>query len=191
MKNKTTEQTLKLNYKDKIDINISPLPVENKVTADDFNVIKQQFNSLIDMLFPVGSMVMTCDGKVHPLVKRFPACFEEVNKNLTLTTHNTINEVDQWPETIGNDIIRRSDLPNEQLGSGMVSFTAVWNVIGKSPAFRGWRESPIKPASNSYWRSETATGEYLTESLNGGTEQTKFIPKSLPIRVWKVIKSLS
>lgn len=180
-----------IDYAEKEDLNTSSQQDKNKVTAADLNQIKRVVNKLSNLMFPVGSIVMTCDGSEHPVAQEFPDCVEEIAEGLSLTTHKTTST---WPATIGGTI-KQSDLPNNEIKFQFYSLR-YWasndyidqkDMINAKVYYSGKSYNKVFSHRN---ETTTGTGFTLSYHLNGNVEQTQFIPKSQPIRAWKIIKPL-
>lgn len=140
--------------------------------------------SFLNIMFPVGSIVMTADNSTHQLVLMYPRSFQEITDDdiayLAIGRYSSSSN-------ILNYTIQRNQLPNVDLSHNhsvsidTKSSTQPWNFGN----------------GGNVWNGATRLTHYTTTTnlyLNGNTAQQPLSlnikPKTLKIRVWKVISNL-
>lgn len=158
-------------------------------TTNSLNTNKLD-KSFLNIMFPVGSVVMTADGNTHALVNQYPSKFQELSDSdiAYLAIGNNSSNSNSTSFTI-----QQNQLPNISYRHNHNSGVPVW-------ADDGCRFGEIQNSGNkrlgNYDGSTngSARTDDQTFNLNGGVAQQAvnitIKPKTLKIRAWKVISNL-
>lgn len=140
--------------------------------------------SFLNIMFPINSIVISLDGSTHSLVTQFPNSFQEItDKDIAYLAIGT-----NTSNTNSRSVtIQRNQLPNI-------------NLSHRHTTYYQWRQN-IRPwnfgSGGQVWDGEQQMPEnsgYADIYLNGNVTQQPINfdvkPKTLKIRVWKVIRNL-
>lgn len=138
--------------------------------------------TIYNEMFPVGSVVMTCDGSTHQMVRLYPSSFQEITSSdsacLAIGTGSGFSGSNNY-------YIKRSDLPNVTISHNhSFSYDTRRNI-------QGWNFG----TGGQVWDAITTKSGYTDYGnlyLNGDVPQTylNLKPKTVGIRMWKVIRSI-
>ena len=140
--------------------------------------------SFLNVMFPINSLVMTVDGSTHSLVSQYPSSFQEITDNdiayLAIGT-NTSNSNSR------SITIQQNQLPNINLRHRHTIHYETnrnlqpWNFGNGGKV---WSEE-IQGSGISEYTDVYLNGNVVQQPINFDVK-----PKTLKIRVWKVIRNL-
>lgn len=148
------------------------------------SVIDSLKREIYNDMYPVGSLVMTSDGSTHPMVNRYPSKFQELSESdiAYLAIGNNSSSSNRTSFVINqNQLPNVNFVHNHGFGFRTRSNLRPWNFGNGGNVWDGER-----------WE-DTGT-QYQNIYLNGNVPQQPINidikPKTLKIRVWKVISSI-
>lgn len=135
-----------------------------------------QFNNVLNSIFPVGSVVITCDGSTHYLVNQYPSKFRELTDSdiayLAIGNNN------------GNSNYYR--LTREHLPNVNLSHSHSYDVYDRQNA-QPWNYGTGGNVWNGFVTRNLRSGREEIY-LNPNSQQDIIIkPKAYKLRMWKVI----
>lgn len=147
---------------------------------------KSSINSIVNMLFPKGSLVFTYDGTTHPLVSKYSSCFEEIDGSdyTYLAIHNTTGVSGTNDRNI---TLQRNQLPNINLShthryeKKRANSFEPWNFGTSGNVWNGNASDFVNTDSTNLYLNGNVTQQPITFSVT---------PKTLKIRCWKIIENL-
>lgn len=135
-------------------------------------------------MYPVGSLVITSDGTTHPIVNRYPSSFTELSDSdiayLAIGTNSSYSNSTSFT-------IQREQLPNLNFSHshGYVVYdrqnAQPWNFGNGGNVWNGFTTRNLRSD-----REEI----YLNGNVSQQSINLQIKPKTLKIRVWKVISNI-
>lgn len=159
----------------------------SKTDAANQFIVKTMLNTM----FPVGSIVMTADNSVHKLVQMYPSKFQELtDSDISFLGFGSGNA------GVGNNIIfniNQNNLPNISYRHNHNSGVPVWADdgcrFGEIINSGNKRLGNYDGSTNGSARTDDQTF-YLNGNQTQQPVQLSIKPKTLKVRVWKVISDL-
>lgn len=168
-----------------------------KVESDNRFLLK----TMINTMFPVGSVVMTADGSVHAMVTAYPNKFTEITDSDV--SYLAIGSGSGGTSNTGTFTIQQNNLPNIYWAWSMDWNTGITTnetnlqtyTHGGSARMDISNTKESNHKNSAFSNNSGARFSILTKIyLNGNVAQTpinlNIKPKTLKIRMWRVISQL-
>lgn len=155
-------------------------------------------NTMLNTMFPVGSIVMTGDGSVHALAIVYPSKLAEVTDSdiAYLAIGNNSSSSNS-----GSFTIQQNQLPNLRYALDWTCFTkdgstSITAASNPNNLLTGVYRNEVKKTYNyQNFHTDAAVNKVgYTFQLNGGVNQIPITytvkPKTVKVRMWRVISQL-
>ena len=154
--------------------------------------------TMLNTMYPVGSVVMTADGSEHALVRAYPNKFQELTDNDI--AYLAIGSGSSNSNT-GTFTIQQNNLPNIYWNwdwywnNGITSNETDFNINHSPNMTSRYQYIQTNKKNSSHANNSGArVNVHSTIYLNGNVSQIPITytikPKTLKIRMWKVISQL-
>ena len=154
--------------------------------------------TMLNTMYPVGSVVMTCDNSVHALVNMFPGKFEELTD--TDIAYFAVGRNSSYSNTTSFRI-QQNNLPNinwqwkTDWNTSMTPIQTEMQAYVVSGTMEHYsRDDGRRRNSGTNSNDGLRASVYTRINLNGNVAQVpvgfSISPKTLKVRAWKVISQL-